>query len=251
MAETRKPSIRTAPAGPSDRETVIDVDATIAGDKDVARGFETRTAVLEAADAIEYWMKNARRPDAGIGFTQAELADRLGVKQSRISHLINADKGHGPSYALMKRMCLACGFAWPSGLAEAMTAAHGQALTPEPEVDAGVLRTPPQAYGVGVGINPETGQFGHWVGQDLAAWSQDNVQQASRLAELIVMLNETEMGGHGDPAYNTQRMALRRAASGHLFALETLVEKVKAAAAKPDWGAGVAINPAVRKEPKR
>lgn len=112
--------VHVKPGGPDDRLRILDVEASINATPAIAKAAAQRQAVLEAGDAVEFWMKNARRPEGGTGLKQTELARLLGVSQARISQLVNAESGHGPSYALLRRICLACGFSWPQGLVEAL-----------------------------------------------------------------------------------------------------------------------------------
>lgn len=67
--------------------------------------FEEASAALEAGQLVR-----AARMNAGL--TQVELAQRLGVEQPRVS-AIEAGRGRdGPSYALLKRIFVACNIPW-------------------------------------------------------------------------------------------------------------------------------------------
>lgn len=112
--------VHLKPGDPDDRSRILDIEASINATPAIAKAAAQREAVLEAGGAVEFWMKNARRTDGGTGLKQAELARLLGVSQARISQLINAERGQGPSYALLRRICVACGFSWPQGLVEAL-----------------------------------------------------------------------------------------------------------------------------------
>ena len=67
--------------------------------------FEEASAALEAGQLVR-----ALRNKAGL--SQVQLAERLGVEQPRIS-AIEAGRGRdGPSYALLKRITVACELPW-------------------------------------------------------------------------------------------------------------------------------------------
>jgi DNA-binding XRE family transcriptional regulator len=67
--------------------------------------FEEASAALEAGQLVR-----AMRNKAGL--TQVQLAERLKVEQPRIS-AIEAGRGRdGPSYALLKRIAIACNIPW-------------------------------------------------------------------------------------------------------------------------------------------
>jgi DNA-binding XRE family transcriptional regulator len=67
--------------------------------------YEEASAALEAGQLVRALRKHAR-------LSQVELAERLGVEQPRIS-AIEAGRGRdGPSYALLKRIVLACEVPW-------------------------------------------------------------------------------------------------------------------------------------------
>lgn len=67
--------------------------------------FEEASAALEAGQLVRALRKQA-------GLSQVQLATRLGVEQPRVS-AIEAGRGRdGPSYALLKRICVACDIPW-------------------------------------------------------------------------------------------------------------------------------------------
>lgn len=127
------PKVRVKPGGLDDRISILDLEASINATPEIAKAAAQREAVLEAGGAVEFWMNNARRMDGGTGLKQSELAQIMGVSQARISQLVNAERGQGPSYALLRRICLACGFSWPHGLVEAL---QGEAQLKEPQKQA-------------------------------------------------------------------------------------------------------------------
>lgn len=78
--------------------------------------FEEASAALEAGQLVRALRLNA-------GLSQVDLAKRLGVEQPRVS-AIEAGRGRdGPSYALLKRIFLACDVPWfiPSALMNFMS----------------------------------------------------------------------------------------------------------------------------------
>jgi DNA-binding XRE family transcriptional regulator len=67
--------------------------------------YEEVSAAFEAGQLVRALRKHAR-------LSQVELAERLGVEQPRIS-AIEAGRGRdGPSYALLKRIVVACEIPW-------------------------------------------------------------------------------------------------------------------------------------------
>lgn len=73
------------------------------------KAFDDASAALEAGRLIR-----ALREAAGL--TQAEMAERMGVSQARISALEMGDKGEGPTYGTLKRVAAACGVDWPGAM---------------------------------------------------------------------------------------------------------------------------------------
>jgi HTH-type transcriptional regulator / antitoxin HipB len=67
--------------------------------------FEDASAALEAGRLVR-----ALRERAGL--TQTELAAKLGVKQPRVSAIEAGAGRDGPSYALLRRIAIACGVEW-------------------------------------------------------------------------------------------------------------------------------------------
>jgi transcriptional regulator with XRE-family HTH domain len=126
----KKPKVRinNSQAAPKYRE--IDIEETLDASESMKKASDDYVNVLEAADLIAYWIKNAPNNDGTRGITQTELARRLGVTQARVSQLINAESARGPSYSLVRKVCAACGFAWPSGLVEAFSS-----ISPEEHID--------------------------------------------------------------------------------------------------------------------
>lgn len=70
-------------------------------------------AVGEVLPSVEAG-RLVRRLREQVGLTQAELAVRLGERQSIVSAIENCDGTEGPSYALVKRIAAACGADWPA-----------------------------------------------------------------------------------------------------------------------------------------
>jgi len=116
-------------------------------DRDVRAGFDEARSVREAAEIIAYWRDHDRK--TGNAITNKELARRLGVKPARISALIReavtpSGRGYGPSYVLMKKICMALGYQWPHGLIEAIEriaspAAPAARVVEAHEVDSGEM----------------------------------------------------------------------------------------------------------------
>jgi transcriptional regulator with XRE-family HTH domain len=79
--------------------------------EDILSTAQQRLAYEEASAALEAGrLVRALREQAGL--TQIELARRLDVKQPRVS-AIEAGLGRdGPSYALLRRIVVACGATW-------------------------------------------------------------------------------------------------------------------------------------------
>lgn len=82
-----------------------------------------RPGLRQAYENALYEMEGARlirtmRQEAGLN--QAELAERLGVTQPRIARLERAAPGHGPSYAMVRRVAVVCDFDLPPPVALSM-----------------------------------------------------------------------------------------------------------------------------------
>ncbi len=77
--------------------------------------FEDASAALEAGRYV-------RKLRTEAGLTQAQLAARIAVSQARISAIENGEGRDGPSYAVLKRIALACGV---DSLLEARTSGIG------------------------------------------------------------------------------------------------------------------------------
>jgi phasin family protein len=90
--------------------------------------FNDSMDIAEAAALVRSMRRNARRPDGTLGITQEELANRIGVSQTRISHIENGVGRDGPSFTLLKRISRACDVEWAVN-----------------EVKPGSRRTPPSA----------------------------------------------------------------------------------------------------------
>jgi DNA-binding XRE family transcriptional regulator len=67
--------------------------------------FEEASAALEAGQLVRAMRNKA-------GFTQLQLANQLGVAQPRISAIEAGHGRDGPSYALLKRIAIACDVPW-------------------------------------------------------------------------------------------------------------------------------------------
>jgi transcriptional regulator with XRE-family HTH domain len=50
--------------------------------------------------------------DGTRGISQADLAERTGLSQPRISQIENGDGRDGPTYAVIRKIALACGVDW-------------------------------------------------------------------------------------------------------------------------------------------
>lgn len=112
-------------------------------DPDVRAGFEDALAARESAEVIVYWRDHDKVTGGPI--SNAELARRLDVKPSRVSALLRpaakpSTTGYGPSYTLLKRICLATGHAWPQGLVQALShdASEYSIISAEPLDPGGV-----------------------------------------------------------------------------------------------------------------
>lgn len=84
--------------------------------------YEEVSAALEAGQLVRALRKHAQ-------LSQVELAKRLGVEQPRIS-AIEAGRGRdGPSYALLKRIVVACEIPWiiPGGFSKLISTAEKKA----------------------------------------------------------------------------------------------------------------------------
>jgi DNA-binding XRE family transcriptional regulator len=69
---------------------------------EVVAKFDLSSASLRAADLIRTMRKKAR-------LSQAQLAEKLGVKQTRVSELEAGIGRQGPTWAVMERVAKACG----------------------------------------------------------------------------------------------------------------------------------------------
>jgi len=70
-----------------------------------ALAFEDASAALEAGRLVRALREQAK-------LTQAGLAERLGVSQPRVSAIEAGVGRDGPSYALLRRIAVACGATW-------------------------------------------------------------------------------------------------------------------------------------------
>lgn len=90
--------------------------------RDLLRTEEQRTRftenmdLAEAAALIRRMRQQARRGDNEFGITQAELAARIGVSQSRISQLESAEGRDGPTFALLKKIAGGCDVVWTTDM---------------------------------------------------------------------------------------------------------------------------------------
>jgi ribosome-binding protein aMBF1 (putative translation factor) len=67
--------------------------------------FDDASASLEAGRLIREMREHA-------GLSQTELAEKLRISQSRISAVETGGGRDGPSYALLRRIVIACGGRW-------------------------------------------------------------------------------------------------------------------------------------------
>ncbi len=89
--------------------------------------FDNRPRLRDAYEGAIFAQEAARlvrlmRESAGIN--QLELAERLGVSQPRVARLEKVTTGDGPSYAMIRRVAVACGVNWalPAALAKHLSA---------------------------------------------------------------------------------------------------------------------------------
>jgi transcriptional regulator with XRE-family HTH domain len=71
--------------------------------------YQDTSAAIAAGRLIKSWRKQAAGSDGSQGFTQGELAERIGVSQARISEIETGNGRDGPSFALLARIAHACG----------------------------------------------------------------------------------------------------------------------------------------------
>lgn len=69
------------------------------------KSFDVAKYALEAAALVRDIRNKA---DNGLGIDQSELARRMNVTQARISQLERGDGPRGPTYAMLKRVAIAC-----------------------------------------------------------------------------------------------------------------------------------------------
>jgi transcriptional regulator with XRE-family HTH domain len=96
--------------------------------EDLAR-FQESIDLAEAAHLVRAMRGRALRVDGRKGISQAELANRIEVSQSRISQIESGEGRDGPSFTLLKRIARACGIDWPGELST-----HSQDETETPIV---------------------------------------------------------------------------------------------------------------------
>jgi transcriptional regulator with XRE-family HTH domain len=84
--------------------------------------FEETSAALEAADLVRAMREQAASKTGRRGISQTELAARTGLSQPRISQIEKGIGRDGISYALLRRIALACGIELGSTLRDALTA---------------------------------------------------------------------------------------------------------------------------------
>jgi DNA-binding XRE family transcriptional regulator len=77
--------------------------------------FKDRPRLRQAYEGALFAQEAARlvrlmRESAGLN--QRELAERLGVTQPRVARLEKVTGGDGPSYAMIRRVAIACGVNW-------------------------------------------------------------------------------------------------------------------------------------------
>jgi DNA-binding XRE family transcriptional regulator len=105
---------------------------------DVLSTPQQRAAFADASAAFEAGrLVRTLREQAGL--TQQQLAELLDVSQPRVSAIESGAGRDGPSYALLKRIAIACGVSWnPSALlSKPVPAARAAAAAARRAVSAG------------------------------------------------------------------------------------------------------------------
>ncbi len=83
----------------------VNQDRLFAGRPGLRMAYESALFAQEAARLI-------REMRLGAGLRQGDLAGRLGVSQPRVARLERVGSGDGPSYAMMRRIAVACEIEW-------------------------------------------------------------------------------------------------------------------------------------------
>jgi transcriptional regulator with XRE-family HTH domain len=122
----------------STKKTIDYIDALIAGDTKLAEAFQKGFYAQGAAHLITQMRLAA-------GLSQAQLAAKLGVKAPRISEAENPKGSDGPTYRVMCQVAEACGFRWPTSIAD--LAPIGQVTTPQAQGQLFVIEADPAPQG--------------------------------------------------------------------------------------------------------
>lgn len=107
-AKTRTGAVRIY--GRKARAVAVDPERLMANRPQLREAYENALYEMEGARLIRLMRQEA-------GLNQAELAARLGVTQPRIARLERATSGHGPSYAMVRRVAVVCEFDLPPPVA--------------------------------------------------------------------------------------------------------------------------------------
>lgn len=94
--------VAAQPAARVDDGEPFPVEEIAAATPEAAAAFRDQTAVLRAAA----WIREMRE---GAGFTQRELARRVGTTQPYLSELERGTGAQGPSFLMLDRIATACG----------------------------------------------------------------------------------------------------------------------------------------------
>ena len=98
---------------------------------------EGTRAALEMAEGVQEAARFIRQMRTEAKLTQKALGDRLGVNQARISELERGGSPEGVSYALLRRVAIACEFSnWP--------AAPAKRLEPDDQLPVVTVRVVPK-----------------------------------------------------------------------------------------------------------
>jgi transcriptional regulator with XRE-family HTH domain len=91
--------------------------------------YEQNRESLETAESVREAARFVREMREHAGFTQGQLAEKLGVTQPRISEIERGNTPEGIGYALLRRVANACGFPnWPMSPVENLRKQSGIAI---------------------------------------------------------------------------------------------------------------------------
>ena len=102
MAETEAAPVAAPVAAQVEDGEPFPAEDIAAATPEGAAAFHDQTAVLRAAS----WIREMRE---GAGFTQRELARRVGTTQPYLSELERGTGAQGPSFLMLDRIAAACG----------------------------------------------------------------------------------------------------------------------------------------------